>query len=96
MLNLYLNRDALKDVPVVVDLDATKLPLPWNALDCRLLQSHEDEVFNKDLPILRAYGLLQHGTNNNNVSGLLHSFAHMDSLLNFPHHTYIYESWGTS
>lgn len=85
LLNLCLNWEAFRDVPVV-DLEATELPPPWNAVDCRTLQAHEEEVCDRDLPILQAYGLLREGTDRNN---LLESFAHMDTLMHFPHHTYI-------
>ncbi len=51
-----------------------------------MLQAHEEEVCNRDMPMLQAYGLLQEGTNKNS---LLKSFAHMDTLMYFPHHTFI-------
>ena len=51
-----------------------------------MLQAHEEEVCNRDLPILQAYALLQEGTDKER---LLKSFEHMHILMHFPHHTFI-------
>ena len=90
LLDLCANWEAFRELPSV-ELDATELPPPWNAVDFRRLLEHEEEVCNREMPILQAYGLLKEGIDKHSR---LQAFAHMDALMNFPHHTFISTSPG--